>query len=308
MRLPIALTALALFAATPPASAASDDAWEALRGDVGEKCLAAACDLFEAPRAIVDPFGSESYGLALVLGKAKGADADISAICVVDKRSGEAELGGELPADPEGSAGEAALPAFPAIGDCAGPCADFTAMLGSGDARWLRDLPGRVARTVAAIRADPALDWNDEARRALEAFEAGTPTIDPAAIPTGERSCTLYWYGFLDDAARPVGSHRCRVERRDDGTITLAKTSGERLAGNLHPIGEGAFAFAGRSYLAAQNERSYDIEKPLNEGNGNFGNVVGLAAMAGDRLVLVTADMLGFQELDPTFFGLLVIE
>ena len=80
------------------AYAASEDAWETFRTDVEAKCLTAAEALFETAVATVDPFGSESYGLALVRGKAKGADAEIAAICVYDKQAKTVEIGGELPA------------------------------------------------------------------------------------------------------------------------------------------------------------------------------------------------------------------
>lgn len=82
-----------------PALAASDDAWEAFRADVEAKCLAAAEPLFASATAEVDPFGSESYGLALLTGPAKGAEeTTIRAICVYDKQAKTVELGGELPA------------------------------------------------------------------------------------------------------------------------------------------------------------------------------------------------------------------
>ena len=89
--------ALALGSALP-ALGASDDAWEQFRADVEAACLAAAAPLFESAAARVDPFGSESYGLALVTGKAKGADTEIAAICVYDKQTKAVEIGGELPA------------------------------------------------------------------------------------------------------------------------------------------------------------------------------------------------------------------
>jgi hypothetical protein len=88
-------TALAVF--TWPAAAATPDAWEAFREEVEAACLEAAKPLFETAVADVDPFGSETYGLALVRGKAKGADAEIRAICVFDKTSKKVEIGGELP-------------------------------------------------------------------------------------------------------------------------------------------------------------------------------------------------------------------
>lgn len=81
-----------------PALTASDDAWAQFRADVEAACLKAAEPLFESPAARVDPFGSESYGLALVTGKARRAAAEIAAICVYDKQTRAVEIGGELPA------------------------------------------------------------------------------------------------------------------------------------------------------------------------------------------------------------------
>ena len=82
-----------------PAAASSDDAWETFRTEVATACLATAEPLFEAPVVRVDPFGSGSYGLALVEGRAKGAEADIASICVYDKATKAVEIGGELPAE-----------------------------------------------------------------------------------------------------------------------------------------------------------------------------------------------------------------
>ncbi|WP_075290158.1 hypothetical protein [Pararhizobium arenae] len=78
------------------AQASSGDAWEEMRADVSKKCLAAVASSMESPKAVVDPFGSERFGLALVSGKAKGAEATISQICVYDKQAKTVELGSEL--------------------------------------------------------------------------------------------------------------------------------------------------------------------------------------------------------------------
>ncbi len=92
------LSACIVLAATAPAFASSDDAWDAFRKDVAAKCLEAAKPMFATAEATVDPFGSESYGLALIHGSAKGAtDSQISAICVYDKKTKAVEIGGELP-------------------------------------------------------------------------------------------------------------------------------------------------------------------------------------------------------------------
>ena len=96
MRRLVAL-ALALACLGGPAMASSSDAWEALRASVRAKCLAAAGPHLKRIRISVDPFGSESYGLALVTGFESGAGAPSRRICVVGKRSGKAELGADLP-------------------------------------------------------------------------------------------------------------------------------------------------------------------------------------------------------------------
>jgi hypothetical protein len=85
-------------AATTAALAASPDAWDTFRQEVAAACIAAAAPLIENAAVDVDPFGSQSYGLALVHGKAKGGDSEIRSICVFDKKTKAVELGGELPA------------------------------------------------------------------------------------------------------------------------------------------------------------------------------------------------------------------
>lgn len=86
------------------ASAASEEAWAEFRADVEAKCLEAAQPLFADAAARVDPFGSESYGLALIEGPARGAEETrIAAICVYDKQAQTVEIGGELPPDDPGA-------------------------------------------------------------------------------------------------------------------------------------------------------------------------------------------------------------
>ncbi len=90
----LALVMLAL--AGTPVRAASPDAWEEHRQKVAKECLALAmAGDFEKATAQVDPFGTESYGLALVTGPLKKGAGEVSMICVLDKKSGKAELGGE---------------------------------------------------------------------------------------------------------------------------------------------------------------------------------------------------------------------
>lgn len=78
------------------AQASSDDAWVEFRKDVEAKCKMAASGFVESANAVVDPFGSEHYGLALVTGKPKGADGAVTHICVYDKQKKTAEIGSEL--------------------------------------------------------------------------------------------------------------------------------------------------------------------------------------------------------------------
>ncbi|NTJ41637.1 hypothetical protein G6L28_03360 [Agrobacterium larrymoorei] len=84
---------------TLPVAASSDGAWEEFVADVQAKCLSAAAPLLDDAKAVVDPTGSENYGLAVLTGKAKGTDATISHICVYDKKTKAVELGSELSAD-----------------------------------------------------------------------------------------------------------------------------------------------------------------------------------------------------------------
>lgn len=94
-----ALLSVSLISVTLAHSAAfasSDDAWEAMRADVSAKCLAAAAASIETPSAVVDPFGSQNFGLALISGKQMGAEGTVTQICVYNKQTKAVELGGEL--------------------------------------------------------------------------------------------------------------------------------------------------------------------------------------------------------------------
>ena len=74
---------------------ASGDAWEEFRAEVEKGCIAAAAPLLSNATAIVDPFGSESYGFAIVTGETP-AGTTASTICVMNKQSKAFEIGGEL--------------------------------------------------------------------------------------------------------------------------------------------------------------------------------------------------------------------
>lgn len=94
-----AAVALMLTLAGAAAHASSDAAWAGFSAEVKDKCLAATSATLEAPRAIVDPFGSEHYGMAVITGKLKAAPkTQASMICVFNKQNKTVEIGGELPA------------------------------------------------------------------------------------------------------------------------------------------------------------------------------------------------------------------
>ncbi|AYD00122.1 hypothetical protein [Neorhizobium sp. NCHU2750] len=94
-----AVALAAMMIAAGAARASSDDAWGAFQKDVSKACIKAARGLIENGRTVVDPYGSAHYGLAVVTGKAVGAKAKISTICVYDKQKKAAEIGGEIASD-----------------------------------------------------------------------------------------------------------------------------------------------------------------------------------------------------------------
>lgn len=89
MKQPLMVLALSLAPIT--ASASSEDAWEEFRASVETACLALA-DAPESATVMIDvnPFGSQSYGAALVtVTRDTGADR---MICIFDKQTKTAEI------------------------------------------------------------------------------------------------------------------------------------------------------------------------------------------------------------------------
>lgn len=87
------LTAVLLL--TSPAFGSSEDAWSAFADEVEDACLVAVNNSMSDASAVVDPFGSESYGLAIVSGRMVD-DRVASVICVLDKETRAVQIGGEL--------------------------------------------------------------------------------------------------------------------------------------------------------------------------------------------------------------------
>lgn len=83
------LALLPLLCLALPAAADSPDAWEEFRANVATTCLALVLDPGEA-LIEVNPFGSESFGAAIItLEATTGTDR---MICIYDKVTGTAEL------------------------------------------------------------------------------------------------------------------------------------------------------------------------------------------------------------------------
>ena len=95
--LAIAASAIAvMIASSGKALASSDDAWEDFRAAVEAGCLQASAGVLDDPVAVVDPFGSQHYGLAVLTGNEAGTKVAKSVICVYDKQDLTAEIGGPL--------------------------------------------------------------------------------------------------------------------------------------------------------------------------------------------------------------------
>jgi hypothetical protein len=84
----------------PGAAFASSDAeWAKFAKDVEQKCTEATAETFRKSQVVVDPTGSENFGLAIVYGRSKQAKGPAAVICVYDKKTMKVEVGGEMGKD-----------------------------------------------------------------------------------------------------------------------------------------------------------------------------------------------------------------
>lgn len=209
--------------------------------------------------------------------------------------------------------------AAPFGGSCAEECETTLSLLSDSDREALIDLPARVQRTLAAIgpvkgdggmkgAADVAGRLSDPEAAGVVAQPGAEETLAaPIGLEPGEADCTLRWFGFMDEPSRTVGTHRCRIGKADDGTLTVEKLTGERFLVRLAPLNDRFSAYVGRSFLAEQPERDYDLKVPLNAGNANFGNISGLATLSGGQIMLIGGAELGMKPADDTFFSVLTV-
>ena len=83
---------LGLSGVAQTALASSPDAWEEFRRDVEKSCRAAVKGVIDPQVVQVDPYGSESYGFAVLVGpEASGSKLRLVA-CAYDKRRRRAEV------------------------------------------------------------------------------------------------------------------------------------------------------------------------------------------------------------------------
>jgi len=85
--------ALVAVAWTPlDVAASSDDAWEEFERDVQKACLIASKGVLQVTDVQVDPYGSESFGFAVIHGVESGASTERLIVCAYDKQSQAAEI------------------------------------------------------------------------------------------------------------------------------------------------------------------------------------------------------------------------
>lgn len=104
--------------------ASTPEAWEEFGDDVRAASEVLVEDIILKPEIYVDPFGSESYGMAVIHGFDRSTLAEVVYIAVYDKATGGIEISGEI------------LPS---------------------ELRWLRDLLDenlRLRRTLEALGGD----------------------------------------------------------------------------------------------------------------------------------------------------------
>jgi hypothetical protein len=271
------LAAVFLHAPLSPAVASSEGEWEEFRQKVTTACSVLAAEQMTVDTIRVDPFGTESYGIAIITGRSAGPE---ERVCVYHKAADVAELSGAIP-----------------------QAADVTIDVVSSDSQELAALPGQVRRTLDEIAAR-GLPSNGQADTVAAILDGSVKSDDVAATPPGSYRCTVYWYGFLDEGVRKVGTHACTVGIADRG-LTIEKTTGERLSARTVAMESGTTAYYGRSFLPGHQQTEYDPENPANRENANFGNKVGIVLRSGERLFLVSIDERGMSPSDRSFFEIM---
>lgn len=77
--------------------ASTPEAWAEYQEDVRAASEALIDDIVLKPEVYVDPFGSESFGMAIIHGFDRSTLAEVVYITVCDKSTGNMEISGEIP-------------------------------------------------------------------------------------------------------------------------------------------------------------------------------------------------------------------
>lgn len=85
---------LTVFASSTYVRASSSDAWEEFQQNVEKACIAASAGALQVKSVRVDPYGSESYGFAVLSGIEAGTSSERIVVCAYDKVSETAEVSG----------------------------------------------------------------------------------------------------------------------------------------------------------------------------------------------------------------------
>lgn len=76
--------------------ASTPEAWAEFEGDVRTASEALVENVVLEAEVYVDPFGSESYGMAIVHGFDRSTSAEVAYITVYEKATGSIEISGEI--------------------------------------------------------------------------------------------------------------------------------------------------------------------------------------------------------------------
>ena len=90
----MACSFLALALGAQIAQASSGEAWEEFRQDVERACRAETKNMIDAQVVQVDPYGSESYGFATLVGPEPSTNELRLVVCAYNKRTQLAEVSG----------------------------------------------------------------------------------------------------------------------------------------------------------------------------------------------------------------------
>ena len=203
-----------------------------------------------------------------------------------------------------------------ALDNVFGPCPfcdDVRKLVSADEFAQFTGLADMIERTWADVRERKGPLEDAKGRQWLEKLVSIKLEPDPVgALKPGRAKCTTYHVGFLDNAVQRVGQHTCEVRTVQIGgetvSLTVEKTTGDGFHANLKKYRVNAMAYLGRTYLKGHAITRYNLARPKNAENGNFGNKVGLLISIDGTPALISMNQNGFTEPDVTFFEIMVLE